>query len=319
MATFDQARVMAQLALAEPKVREAFLRAVALILDENTLAQVTRLIEQGKAMDALRIAESAARLISSAANRSYVAGAERISQWIGDNTKTIVSYDRVNTRAVQQMQNNQLRIVREFTQEQRAATRNALTDGVRRGINPRAQAQAFRDSIGLTQAQEQIVRNYRRQLENADSGALGRRLRDRRSDRTVRSAILNDEPLAQGKVDQLVDRYRENWVGFRAETIARTEALRATHEGSREAFRQAIDQGELDPGELVRTWRTAHDGRVRDSHRSMDGQERDMGESFVSGAGNRLQFPGDPSAPADEIVQCRCVVVTRVKFGRRAA
>lgn len=316
MATFGQDQVLAQLALAKPEIRSSFLRAVALILDANTQAQVVRLIEQGRAMEALKIAEEAARLISAAANHSYVAGANRISSWISENLDTVVSFNRENTRAVQNVKANELRIVREFTDEQRAATRQALADGVRRGVNPREQARAFRDSIGLTQYQEQIVRNYRRQLEQRDSGALGRRLRDRRSDRTVRSAILNDEPLSPEKIDTLVGRYRESWIGYRAETIARTEALRAAHQGSNEAIRQAVESGELSGGEVERTWRTAHDGRVRDSHRSMDGQKRPLGEPFVSGEGNRLMFPGDPSAPGEDSIQCRCAVATRVRFSR---
>ena len=110
----------------------------------------------------------------------------------------------------------------------------------------------------------------------------------------------------------MVGRYRERYLRFRAETIARTEALRAVHQSSEEAYRQAVDQGQLDPGALVRTWITAADERVRGSHRAMMGQQRGFDETFTSGVGNRLRFPGDPNAPASETVRCRCVLTTRL-------
>jgi len=55
-------------------------------------------------------------------------------------------------------------------------------------------------------------------------------------------------------------------------------------------------------------WITAGFG-VRDSHISMDGQVRKLGEKFISGAGNSLLHPHDPNAPAGESVNCRCVQV----------
>ena len=77
-------------------------------------------------------------------------------------------------------------------------------------------------------------------------------------------------------------------------------------------YQQAFDAGELDPTQIVTTWHTASDERVRGSHRSMNNQKRPPGEPFISGRGSRLRFPGDFNAPAREVIHCRCVVSTRI-------
>jgi uncharacterized protein with gpF-like domain len=58
----------------------------------------------------------------------------------------------------------------------------------------------------------------------------------------------------------------------------------------------------------VQTWNTAGDERVRESHADMEGQQVPLGQPFVSGLGNDLMYPGDPSAPAEDVINCRCVV-----------
>jgi len=60
-------------------------------------------------------------------------------------------------------------------------------------------------------------------------------------------------------------------------------------------------------GNLVDTaWSTTMDGRERESHAAMDGQVVPFGQTFVSGLGNHLRYPGDPSAPAEDRINCRC-------------
>jgi uncharacterized protein with gpF-like domain len=110
----------------------------------------------------------------------------------------------------------------------------------------------------------------------------------------------------------MVKRYAERMVKYRAEVIARTEALRSVHQGTEEMYRQAIANGDLTAEALSREWNTAKDERVRESHAPMNGQVQPFGQPFISGAGNSLNYPGDPEAPAEEVIQCRCVVGTRI-------
>ena len=89
--------------------------------------------------------------------------------------------------------------------------------------------------------------------------------------------------------------------GHRARTIAATETHAAAIAGN--------DIGVQATGlDLKREWLSAGDSEVRESHMQADGQLRPMGEPFDVG-GAKLLRPGDPSAPADETINCRCTVI----------
>jgi hypothetical protein len=61
-------------------------------------------------------------------------------------------------------------------------------------------------------------------------------------------------------------------------------------------------------GYVEKRWVSHHDEKVRDSHSEADGQTVHMSEEFYVGSAF-LQYPGDPNGPAEEIRNCRCVVV----------
>lgn len=234
--------------------------------------------------------------------------------FLANSLRVNVNFDALNERAIQEMSQNKLRLVRQFSDQQRLSTREALEAGVRRGINPRDMAREFKNSIGLTQRQVQAVNNYRDMLIRGDREALRRELRDKRFDRTVDRAIRSGKPLSEEQIDRMVTRYRQKYLKYRAETIARTEALRAVHAGSDEMYAQAVENGTLQANALIQTWKTASNkSNVRDSHKYMHNQKRGIGESFVSGKGNLLRYPGDPNAPGADTVQCRCAKTTRYK------
>ncbi len=71
-------------------------------------------------------------------------------------------------------------------------------------------------------------------------------------------------------------------------------------------MQQSIDSGAVSADLVDQKWNAIEDGRTRDSHRPMNGQLQPWGSPFISGAGNRLRFPGDPLAPISETAQCRC-------------
>lgn len=286
---------------------------VAAIRDERTLAELSALLAEGRVEEALSSLEGASTRLGSAATQTFVLAGQDTADVVRRSTgEIVIDFDTVNERAVSAMRENQLRLVREFGQQQRRATREAIVDGIQRGVNPRDQARAFRRSIGLTENQVRAVNNYRRLLENLDAAALSRKLRDGRFDGTLRRAIADERPLTRRQIDRMVDRYYERAVKHRAEVIARTESLRSVHQGSNQMFRQAMDEGVLAPDQLIRTWNTARDERVRSSHATMHGQQRPFDLPFTSGSGASLMFPGDANAGGAETIQCRCVVSTRI-------
>ena len=263
--------------------------------------------------DALDIAARAGAIrISDQYAAVYTASGQHMAEGLSDVLDFTVDFDRVNDRAVSHMQQERLRLIREFAAEQRMATRAALEDGIRQGVNPRAQARRFRESIGLTRRQVQSTINFRRYLDQAslgDTTALHRELRDRRFDRTVQRAIRTGEPLSPEQINRMQTRYRERYLRYRSEVIARTESMRAVNTGQDEAIQQAIEDPEVPVGreDMRKTWIATRDDRVRDSHAALNGVTLKMDELF-EGRFGMLRYPHDPGAPAAETIMCRCAL-----------
>jgi len=300
------------LSAAETAFAEQFTMALALVRSSIKLDELATLLEQGRTAEAFASLNAAASRLNVVWAEQYVSSGTQTGKWLQKNVgEIIIGFDQTNLRAVAEMQRNGLRMVSSFTEQQRRATQQALIDGVRRGLNPRDTARAFRDSIGLTPMQERWVRNYEEALRNLDRNALRRELRDRRFDRTIERAITRGEPLSREQIAKMTERYRARALKRRAETIARTESLKVVHAGTREMYNQAIDNGDLQRDQLIRIWNTAADERVRDSHNAMHNQQRQLGELFQSGNGNQTEIPGAFGVPEEDI-NCRCVVSTRI-------
>lgn len=262
--------------------------------DQNQLDDVADRIHAGDIEGAVQGVEAAAKAFAADEHAAYVTAGKRAATWLdGELPDGIIRFDQANTRAVQWAQQNAGDLVREVTKEQRDLVRRVVADGVHDGDNPRVVARTLRESIGLTDAQAKYVQSYRDALEGGDyAGALDRELSDGRSDRSISAAMSNDGTLTQKQIDDAVDRYRSNWVDYRATTIARTEGLRVAHQGTTELFQQAIDNGDVEADALERTWNHASVGKnSRDSHEAMDGQTRGIDEPFVTGDGNELDYP----------------------------
>ncbi|MFH8577129.1 phage minor head protein [Streptomyces zaomyceticus] len=89
----------------------------------------------------------------------------------------------------------------------------------------------------------------------------------------------------------------------REERIARTESARAWNMATLAAA-QALT-GPDRP--LVKQWLTRRDPRVRDAHERINGQLRLLDEAFTV-AGVFMSAPGDPTAPPELVINCRCVL-----------
>lgn len=235
------------------------------------------------------------------------------------DAEVTVDFDAPNQNAVDTLTLQLLSRIREISDQQRAAILSALQSGTAAGQNPIAMARAFRGSIGLTDYQMQFVNSYRAALQSIGTqdqnpgSVLDRELRDKRYDSTINRAISASRPLTSDQIDAMVQRYTDSFVAYRADVIARTEALRAVHEAEHAVWKAAIDSGDIDPDSILQTWVTAHDDRVRDSHAEMDGQTQPWDTAFISGLGNKLMYPGDGSAPAEDVINCRCVVTRQIQ------
>lgn len=119
---------------------------------------------------------------------------------------------------------------------------------------------------------------------------------------TTREAIrttLREGVEAGESMPKLVARVRQ---AFEAASFERARLIAETETGIAAGF--GSQRGLVQSGATHKRWLSTYDGRVRDSHKAMQGQIKAVEEPFISGAGNRLMYPGD--GPASEAVRCRC-------------
>lgn len=311
-------RLNALLDLEEARLATIFRTAISDLQGEIDLTELADLIERGRTDEAIERLHHAAIRLGNESSVTFMTAGQAAAEFLTRANVGRIVFDVVNERAVEAMRATQLELIREFSAEQRRATQLALISGVEAGTNPIAAARNFRQSIGLTERQWGAVANYRRALEAIGSDdkafeiSLNRELRDRRSDGSIRRAIAQNKPLPRERIDRLVEHYTKRYVRYRSEVIGRTEALRAVHEGNEEGYRQAIADGHIEADQLRRKWDTRLDGRERDTHLLLNGQEKGWGEPWLTRNGP-IRYPGDPNAPAVETIQCRCALTTRIK------
>lgn len=301
------------IAVLERSLGLAWVDIVEWLRKQNGLAEIEQRLATGHIDDLILEVEAAALRFAAEATEAYAVAGRRVARWLDVKIDdALVRFDVTNYRAVARADANQLELVTGFTQEQRLITRNVLAAGVRRGANPRELARSLRDSIGLTQTQDQYVRNYRRALESGDwSNAMRRELRDKRSDRLLERLKREGDPLSSKQINKMVEDYRKRYIAHRAENIARTEALRAAHFGHDDAIAQALGRGELLASQLEEEWHSRRAGpRARDQHRAMNGKRVAFGDDFVLPDGTRMRGPGDPRGGARHTANCGCAKST---------
>ena len=76
------------------------------------------------------------------------------------------------------------------------------------------------------------------------------------------------------------------------------------------AYNAGLFFGGTRAGATTKTWVTRKDQKVRTAHASLQGSTVGIGEGFKAGK-HMLRFPGDPLAPPELVINCRCLL----KFG----
>ncbi|MNX98291.1 Phage Mu protein F like protein [compost metagenome] len=172
--------------------------------------------------------------------------------------------------------------------------------------------------LGLSAPQERFVASAQHELASADPALLKHYLtrtrRDRRFDRSITKAIREGQPVDPAIAAKALTAYERRLLQTRAQTVARTEAMTALHEGQYESLLQLVDSEAVQESQVRRVWRSSSDLRVRHTHAALNGDSAGLRDTFHSPSGARLRFPGDPLAPVSERVNCRCWCEPRIDF-----
>ena len=89
--------------------------------------------------------------------------------------------------------------------------------------------------------------------------------------------------------------------------MAQTERTRIQSQARAEALHKAAEMGII----TTKEW-SARMRNTRDSHAALNGVVIPENKKFRTIWGNELRYPGDPSAPAKEIINCHCVLIPGV-------
>jgi hypothetical protein len=208
------------------------------------------------------------------------------------------NFDRFDEDTQDLIRQYQDELIQQLTDDVRDTIEAAVTRGVQAGDDASAIAEEIRDSIGLTERQAAAVANFRQMLEDLDPNALSRQLRDPTYDSMVEDAIDSGEFMASDRIDEMVRAYYERYLDYRADTIARTESLRAGNLGLHEAYSQAVKSGALPDGAVTRQWQLALDERTCEICLSIPDQNPDgvgVDEAFDSIDGPVDDAPVHPS------------------------
>jgi len=118
---------------------------------------------------------------------------------------------------------------------------------------------------------------------------------------TIAGAVGQDAASTTSVAKAIKDVMGTETPDWRADLIARTEMHGSSMQGSLMGA-ESIDLP------LLKVWVSTEDERTRVDHRSADGDEAPLDGTFTVG-GELMQYPGDPSASAENVCNCRCVMI----------
>lgn len=316
-------------------VAEAFMSAVRDLAREVEFQKLLLALERRDlqaAMEALHLDRAAFLALENKIIEAYEAAGQTAVATMPRAVSIGFRFDPGNQRAASWIQRHSGKLITGLTNNEVIQARAYLSAGMASGAPPRSVAlnlvgrinrvTGSREGglIGLSQPQRTAVEAARAELASADATGLRNYLtrgrRDRRYDRLVQKAITEGKTIPAETARTMVSRYSARLVQLRGEVIARTEGLPAIRAAKREAYQQLVDSGRVDVMSIVRGWSTTRDGRERDTHGAMNGQEvHGLDAPFVSPGGAMFLYPGDTSlgAPASEIIACRCDEVIAVR------
>lgn len=339
----QRSQILALLDRYEPLLAAAFRASIDDIRGNVDMAALEAALRAGDteaAFRALRLDRAAFLQLETGIQAAYGASGTATASSISNirvpgGRQLFIRFDARNPRAEAWVREHSSTLITNIIADQRTAVRTVLDAGLQRGTNPRTvaldivgrinRATGRREGgiVGLTGQQSGYVDSVRGILsdpnqirhyfiKNDKTGKLEPRykLTDRRFDRTIVAAINDKRALDRATVERISGRYADSLLRHRGETIGRTESMAALHAAQDEAFRQAVEAGELRRQDVRRIWRATGDSRTRDSHMAMDGESVGIDEPFPNG----LMYPGDPKGPVEEVANCRCWMETRIMF-----
>ena len=273
--TPSQRRIMKAMRVAMEKVRRGAERNEGKLLDailHGPPSRLDALVPEDPWYEAQAEMQEELRIELLAAGNRYGAMIPAVQK-----AKVNFRFDEARPEAAAWAAKEAGNMIVEVVEEQRALVRDLASRASMGEMTPRDAARGIRDTIGLTNQQAGWVENFRaRQVADLQTQGLSAAEVARRADKATQ-------------------RYHDRIHRYRSENIARTEILRASHEGRQQAWQQGLDEGYISPNS-EKQWSANQDGRVCDECSFLDGITVPLSGTFPGG-----EPPLHPS--------CRCDVL----------
>lgn len=321
----------------DPAIRAAFLAAYDDIRSRVALKQLVERLERGDvagAIDVLGIERASfgalELAIADAYNGGGMAFASELKLRDPQGNRIAFQFGVRNLIAEARLRDHSSALVTRVTEDQIAALRIGLSEGLARGDNPtrtaldmvgrlsRASGKREGGYLGLSGPQERTQAKARSALISGDLEGMRAYLqlahRDKRFDRAILKAIEAGKPLAQADVDRVIGRLNDRQLKYRADKLALNETFEALALARDEGMRQAIESGKVDARFVVKKWRHSGKENARLQHVAMSGKEVPYGQAFIMADGTAIDYPHAPGTPARHTVGCGCFHELRVDY-----
>jgi hypothetical protein len=274
----------------ESLYRELYIRYVQSVLSPEVQRKVEARLADGDIEGALAVLDDRLTEYANVIPTTVQQAADAEFNALGAVIGASLLLDITSIDLIRIMRDNREGFSARIREAQSRALRQAYTDGILRDVST---TRSVFDSVGLSERQQAAVSNYRDML-NRQNGTAG-----------------PSERRTPAEINRMVRAYRDRLIDVRADQVARATATRVASQAQELAIAAAVAEGVLDESRTVRVWNRIPDDRVRDAHNVMQGQTSPIGGVFEDGNGNKLRYPGDPLAPIETTINCRCTLTLR--------
>lgn len=262
-------------------LRDTFLSIVSAIAASPDAAELQRLVDNEDVIGIIRLWERVLRA-NLTANVAQMEGALGNVVTKAAAQSIIVagfsgSLTRISNTTLNWIRNESSRLIVGVSTESMLSIRTLLATGYQAGTGVRPTARQIRAVVGILPSHAAAIIRYGQMLFN-----LG---------------------YPQDRIDGYVETYTRRLLAYRADNIARTEAMTAAHVGQLSAWQHLVEQNLLNPARSWMEWMTATDDRVCPLCAPMDGKKVRIGSPFISDSkGFPDGYPSNiPSPGADRL------------------
>lgn len=228
-----------------PAARAAFLLAVERLRGSASEEKLRVAIETGRIDEVMRVLDIEGQMktalqgtLAKPLEDAFIeAGREAPARTLGNVEGALsMRFDLANPHSLRFLQDYDFGMIRQVSQETRMAVRRVVSDAFLNGGHPYAQAKKIKSFIGLTDRQAQAGINYR--------------------------AALEEEGRPADQVERMSEKFNAKLLRRRAESVARTETVRAANAGQQSAWSSAADKGLLNRATFRQGWLVTPDDRL---------------------------------------------------------